>query len=63
LDRGDERFAAVRAELEGKGSGRRKIGPSDYHARASCTLPQESRFDHLVELSEGPTSGRRLTTP
>lgn len=29
----DLRFSAAHTELEGRGSGRRQIGPADYHAR------------------------------
>ena len=35
----DLRFAAVHEELEGKGSGRRKIGPADYHAEGRALPP------------------------
>lgn len=43
----DLRFAAAHEELEGKGSGRRKIGPVDYHAAGVLYLPVEARFYHL----------------
>jgi type I restriction enzyme M protein len=56
----DLRFAAVHEELEGKGSGRRKIGPADYHARSVLHLPAESRFEHLVGLPEGADLGKAL---
>src|SRR3712207_5663265 len=57
----DERFAAAHTELKGKGSGRRKIGPSDYHARGVLYLPEESRFDYLLELPEGANLGKAVT--
>lgn len=56
----DERFAAAHAELEGKGSGRRKIGPADYHARGVLYLPGQSRFDYLLDLPEGADLGKAL---
>lgn len=56
----DLRSAAVHEELEGKGSGRRKIGPADYHARGVLHLPEEARFEHLVGLPEGADLGRAL---
>ncbi len=56
----DLRFAAAREELEGKGSGRRKIGPPDYHARGVLYLPDEARFDHLVALPEGADLGKAI---
>lgn len=56
----DLRFAAAHEELEGKGSGRRKIGPADYHARGVLHLPDEARFEHLVGLPEGADLGKAL---
>lgn len=56
----DLRFAAAHEELEGKGSGRRKIGPADYHARGVLHLPDEARFDHLVGLPEGADLGKAI---
>ncbi|MDQ3641806.1 MAG: type I restriction-modification system subunit M, partial [Actinomycetota bacterium] len=56
----DLRFAAARDELEGKGSGRRKIGPADYHARGVLYLPDEARFDRLVGLAEGADLGKGI---
>lgn len=56
----DLRFAAVHEELEGKGSGRRKIGPADYQARGVLYLPEEARFDRLVSLPEGADIGKAI---
>lgn len=56
----DLRFAAVHAEFEGHGSGRRKIGPPDYHARGVLHLPEEARFEHLVGLPEGADLGKAI---
>lgn len=56
----DLRFAAAHQELEGKGSGRRKIGPADYHARGVLHLPKEARFGYLVGLPEGADLGKAL---
>ncbi|MDP8900330.1 MAG: type I restriction-modification system subunit M [Actinomycetota bacterium] len=56
----DLRFAAVHQELEGKGSGRRKIGPADYHARGVLYVPDDARFEHLVGLPEGADLGKAL---
>jgi type I restriction enzyme M protein len=56
----DHRFAAVHAELGGNGTGRRKIGPADYHARGVLLLPEEARFDHLLRLPEGADLGKAL---
>ena len=56
----DSRFSAVEAELTGKGSGRRKIGKTDYQARAVMFLPPEARFSELLELAEGADLGQAL---
>lgn len=59
----DLRFSAAREELEGKGSGRRRIGPADYQAQGVLYLHEPARFDHLLNLPEAPTSARPSTTP
>ena len=51
------RFAAVHAELEGRGSSRRRIGPADYHAAGVLYVPDEARFDRLLDLPEGANLG------
>jgi type I restriction enzyme M protein len=56
----DLRFAAVHEELEGKGSGRRRIGPADYHARGVLYLPEQARFDHVLNLPEGADLGKAV---
>src|SRR5262249_47248854 len=56
----DQRFEAAHAEFEGKGSGRRKIGPADYQAKGVLYLPRESRFDNLLEMPEGADRGKAL---
>ena len=49
----DHKFLAAAKELEGAGSGRRKIGPADYQAKGVLNLPEASRFSSLIQLSEG----------
>lgn len=56
----DLRFAAAYDELEGKGSGRRRIGPADYHARGVLYLHEPARFDHLLNLPEGIDLGKAV---
>jgi type I restriction enzyme M protein len=56
----DLRFGAAHAELEGKGSGRRKIGAADYHARGVLHLPDEAGFDRLLNLPEGANLGKAI---
>lgn len=54
----DLRFAAAHEKLEGRGSGRRQIGPADYHAEGVLYLPEEARFDRLLGLPEGADLGK-----
>lgn len=56
----DIRFTRAEAELSGKGSGRRKIGPRDYQALGVMYLPEEARFSRLREFPEGTNLGKAL---
>jgi type I restriction enzyme M protein len=56
----DLRFAAAHEELEGKGSGRRRIGPADYHDQGVLYLHEPARFDHLLNLPEGADLGKAV---
>jgi type I restriction enzyme M protein len=56
----DLRFAAAHDGLQGKGSERRKVGPADYHAQGVLHLPDEARFDHLLNLPEGADLGKAI---
>lgn len=56
----DIKFAAAHAELGGKGSGRRKITPADYQAKGVMYLPDEARFEHLLNLPEGADLGKAI---
>jgi type I restriction enzyme M protein len=53
----DSRFSHVEAELEGRGSGRRRVGRIDFHARGVMYLPPEARFATLLELEKGKDLG------
>lgn len=57
-----EKFAAAEKELEKKKTGRREIGPTDYHARNVIYLPEASRFENLLKLPEGADIGRNINT-
>lgn len=57
-----EKFAQAEKELEKKKSGRREIGPTDYHARNVIYLPEASRFENLLKLPEGADIGRNINT-
>lgn len=55
-----ERFAKVDKELEERDTGRRRIGPADYQARGVLYLPEESRFEYLLNLPERADIGKAL---
>ncbi|WP_420443046.1 type I restriction-modification system subunit M [Candidatus Poriferisodalis sp.] len=55
----DQRFEQATAEV-GEGSKRRKIGSDDYKAIGALYLPEESRFERLLELPEGTDRGRAI---
>lgn len=56
----DSKFAVVEKELEGKSSGRRKIGKEDYQSKGVLYLPKESRFENLLDLPEGANIGKAI---
>ena len=55
----DERFAQA-AEVVGSGSARRQIGAEDYQAAGALYLPEESRFEALLNLPEGADVGKAV---
>ena len=55
----DERFAQAGAVV-GPGSDRRPIGPEDYKATGALYLPDESRFETLLNLPEAADIGKAL---
>ena len=56
----DHRFTIVEKELEGKGSGHRKIGKEDYQAKGVMYVPPAARFSHLLSLPEGDNIGKAI---
>jgi type I restriction enzyme M protein len=56
----DVRFAQAKKALEGKGSGRRTIGKTDYHAKGVLYLPEAARFSYLLHLPEGKDIGKEI---
>ncbi len=56
----DQKFEAAQAELEGKATGRRRIGPADYQARGVLYLPEGARFSELLKLPEGANIGEAI---
>ena len=55
----DERFDRA-SEVVGSGSARRQIGPEDYQAAGALYLPDESRFDALLNLPEDADIGKAI---
>jgi len=56
----DVKFSQAKKELEGKGSGRRTVGKTDYHARGVLYLPEAARFNYLLHLPEGKDIGKEI---
>jgi type I restriction enzyme M protein len=56
----DQKFTQAEKKLEGKGSGRRKIGKADYQAQGVLYLPQSARFSTLLNLPEGTDIGKAV---
>ena len=56
----DQKFAAAQKELEGKGTGRRQIGKSDYQAKGVLYLPETARFQKLLQKPEGANIGQAI---
>ncbi len=55
----DDRFAQA-DEVVGPGSDRRPTGPDDYKAIGALYLPDESRFETLLNLPEGADIGKSI---
>jgi type I restriction enzyme M protein len=56
----DQKFAVAQKELEGKGTGRRQIGKSDYQAKGVLYLPESARFQNLLQKPEGANIGQAI---
>ncbi len=56
----DHRFGMAEKELEGKATGRRTIGKTDYQARGVMYLPKDARFSTLLDLPEGADVGNAI---
>jgi type I restriction enzyme M protein len=56
----DQQFAAVQKELEGKGTGRRQIGKSDFQAKRALYLTEAARFQNLLQKPEGASIGQAI---
>ena len=56
----DQKFAVAHKELEGKGTGRRHVGKSDYQAKNVLYLPETARFQNLLRKPEGANIGQAI---
>ena len=56
----DQKFAVAQKELEGKGTGRRQVGKSDYQAKGVLYLPEAARFQNLLQKPEGANIGQAI---
>src|SRR4051812_48423272 len=56
----DSRFTALETELEGKATGRRQIGKTDYQATGALYLPEQARFKQLLLLKEADNLGKAI---
>ena len=56
----DFRFGTAQAEIEGQGTGRRKVGKTDYQARGILYLPEQARFSALINLPESSNIGKAI---
>src|SRR5690348_3114881 len=56
----DQKFTVAQGKLEGKGSGRRKIGKADYQEQGVLYLPEAARFSTLLNLPEGTDIGKAV---
>jgi len=54
------RFKPMHEQLEDRSSGRRTIGPDDYKAEGVMYLPEEARYNYLLELPESEDIGQKV---
>ncbi|MFH5832766.1 N-6 DNA methylase [Halalkalibaculum sp. DA3122] len=54
------RFQPLHEELEGQSSGRRTIGPADYKAEGVLYLPEQARYNYLLQLPESEDIGQKV---
>src|SRR6478672_8409144 len=56
----DHKFAEAQKKLSNNGSGRRKIGKTDYQAQGVLYIPEKARFANLLLLPEGADIGKAI---
>jgi type I restriction enzyme M protein len=56
----DHKFAEAEKKLAQQGSGRRKVGKTDYQAQGVLYIPDNARFSYLLNLPEGADVGKAI---
>jgi type I restriction enzyme M protein len=56
----DQKFTEAEKKLTAAGSGRRKIGRTDYQAQGVLYIPEKARFKSLLDLPEGADIGKAI---
>ncbi len=56
----DQKFSEAEKKLAAGGSGRRKIGKTDYQAQGVLYIPEKARFKSLLDLPEGADIGKAI---
>lgn len=56
----DQKFSEAEKKLAAAGSGRRKIGKTDYQAQGVLYIPEKARFKSLLDLPEGSDIGKAI---
>jgi type I restriction enzyme M protein len=56
----DQKFSEAEKKLTAAGSGRRKIGKTDYQAQGVLYIPEKARFANLLNLPEGADIGKAI---
>jgi len=56
----DFKFSEAKKEIEKKGSGRRSIGKTDYHAKGILYIPEKARFARLLAMPEQADIGKAI---
>jgi type I restriction enzyme M protein len=58
----DFKFGLAEKKLTQQGSGRRKVGKTDYQAQGVLFIPEEARFGYLLNLPEGGDVGKAVNS-
>jgi type I restriction enzyme M protein len=56
----DQKFTEAEKKLTAGGSGRRKIGKTDYQAQGVLYIPEKARFKNLLDMPEGADIGKAI---